>query len=737
MVVANDKAGCPCCEGKGEKMEASKIHVMFAGNPNCGKSTIFNKLCNLRVRTGNYPGVTVERHVGNFNSDIQIIDIPGIYSLSSLSDEENIAVKEVLCNHVELIVNIIDANSLERSLYLTYELKMLGKPMVVLLNMWDSLKENNLEVDADRLSKELGLKVIPFSAVDGTGNKEFLEILNTKNFGAAVDGRYVSKEPKLAEALNKLATKVPAPFDNGATYWAKAAFVGDAYPNEVFSNNEFRDTLSETKDEIAKTFPNKVAYQILAEDRYSKIADIVNVCQKKQPRKTFSETLDKFLLNKYLSIPFFVVIMFLVYYISVTWLGAIVTDWTNDELFEGMIVPAAGEFLENVGAPEWLSRFLSEGVISGVGAVLGFVPQLVILFALLSFLEECGYMTRAAFILDKIFNFFGLSGRAFIPYLIGSGCGVPALMTARTLANESERRAVLFTNTMIPCGAKLPVIIVFASSIFSEYSWFAPSIYFISIFVIILALRILGKFSAFKSSQNPMLLELPAYHIPSAKIVALTVYQRAKMFVKKAGTIILTSVVVIWTLSTFTFHDEEKFITMTEDVEQSILADITKPLTPVLAPIGSHSFQSVTASIIGLIAKENLVSSLAVLEGLESEEDEGFGDKILANTFQGDKLAAFAFLFFNLFTLPCMAAVGTLKRELGDKKLFRNAVFFVLTFSYTLSVLVYQIPTMFMTHNIDAYGVAAIIILLGYIYLVFVKPSPKTEQRIEFRMETN
>lgn len=730
----NAKPACCCCHESQPRLGAK--HVMLVGNPNCGKSTIFNKLCHASVRTGNYPGVTVERHVGNYNDEIQFIDLPGIYSLTSATDEERIATYELIEQEAELVVNIVDACSLERGLYLTYELLLLGKPVIMLLNMWDSLKPRGITIDPEELSRHLGIKVIRYSAVTGLGEPEFRAILDSGDFGQAAPR--CQEEPAIAQILDNLKQEVPAPFDAHGNFWAKAALVNDECPQALRTEPKFAQALNKAKQELEALEPGVEIYQILAEARYRQIEEALKAVHTKAKGDGVSHRIDFFLLNRYLSLPIFFVIMGFVYYVSITWLGAILTDWINDTLVGETINPAVSEWLDTVSAPAWLTGLICDGIINGVGAVLGFVPQMMILFTLLSLLEECGYMTRAAFILDRFFNFLGLSGRAFIPYLIGSGCGVPALMTARTLGTESERRTVLFTTTMIPCGAKLPVIIVFAGAIFNDVPFFAPGMYLLSVLVIVCASLILSKFKAFRSAANPMLLELPTYHIPSLRVVWRTVWQRSRAFIYKAGTIILGSVVVIWFLSSFTFHHDGKFIDMVESEEEtdiSVLADVSKPITVLFEPMGFESYKPVVASVIGLVAKENLVSSLAVLSGSESEEDEGFGERLLG-VFNGDKVAAFAFVFFNLFTLPCFAAIGVLRREFENRKFFIRALGFIMLFSYSLAVAIYQIGQIVLdpTRLASPGGIVAVLIVLIFAYLLFIKRRPKTDEKIDFLM---
>jgi ferrous iron transport protein B len=723
---------------KSETKNADSKHIMLVGNPNCGKSTLFNRLCNLRVRTGNYPGVTVSRHVGNYTQGVQIIDIPGIYSLSSATEEEKVAVAELLDNDAELIVNVIDSTSLERSLYLTLELKMLGVPMIILLNMWDEAKKDNIFIDVEKLSKILGCKVIPISATSGLGVEEFEKEIKEHQWDIE-KSLYIGND-FVKDIIEEVSLSVPDLYKSKAIFYAKSAIQGDDIPKQIAREQTFVDSIKKAQDQLLSKY--STVHEAIATDRYSFIADILaKVYQKDVNRKNLTYYVDKLVLNKYLAFPIFLLIMSLVYWISVAWLGSIVTDWTNEEFFGAMVIPYVSETISNLGASEWFTSLVSDGILGGVGAVLGFVPQLIILFLLLSVLEECGYMTRAAFILDRVFRFLGLSGKAFIPYLISTGCGVPALMTVRTLSSESERRTMLFTTTMIPCGAKLPVIIVFSEAIFGEYGFFASGMYLLSVFIIILSALIMKKFATFKPSNTPLLLEFPLYHIPTLRVVLLTVYHRSKSFVIKSGTIIFASVTVIWMLSSFAWNGEEKQIQLTNEPSKSILADIAKPVSSVFAPIGMNDYRATVAIFSGLIAKENIVGSLAVFSGVESEEDEAFYQALGDNIFEINKdkakgmWAALAFVIFNLFTIPCLAAVGVLKREIGSNKLFMWALLYQIAFSYSLSMIIYQFG-MYASYGVfNIFGAVSVLLVVVLIYLLFIKKSSQVKQNIEFKLK--
>lgn len=723
---------------KSETKNADSMHIMLVGNPNCGKSTLFNRLCNVRVRTGNYPGVTVSRHVGNYAQGIQIIDIPGIYSLSSATEEEKIAVAELLDNDAELIINVIDSTLLERSLYLSLELKMLGVPMIVLLNMWDEAKKDNISIDVEKLSEILGCKVIPISATTGLGVAELEKEIKDHQWD--IEKSLYLGNNFVKDVVEEVSLSVPELYKSKAIFFAKSGIQGDDLPNQIAKEQAFVDSVKKAQDKLLSKYTT--VHEAIATDRYSFIAEILaKVYKKDENKKNLTYYLDKFVLNKYLAFPIFLLIMSFVYWISVTWLGSIVTDWSNDVFFGEMVIPYVSESMSSLGASEWLTSLVSDGIVGGVGTVLGFVPQLIILFLLLSILEECGYMTRAAFILDRVFRFLGLSGRAFIPYLISTGCGVPALMTVRTLSSESERRLMLFTTTMIPCGAKLPVIIVFSDALFGEYGFFASGMYLLSVFVIVISALIMKKFATFKPSNSPLMLELPLYHIPTLRVVLLTVYHRSKSFIIKSGTIIFTSVTVIWMLSSFAWNGEEKQIQLTDVPSESILADIAKPVSNVFAPIGVDDYRTTVAIVSGLIAKENIVGSLAVFSGVESEEDEAFYQALGDNIFEINKdkakgmWAALAFVIFNLFTVPCLAAVGVLKREIGSNKLFLWALLYQIVFSYGLSMTVYQFG-MYASYGVfNIFGWISILLIIVLLYLLFIKKNSQVEQKIEFKLK--
>ena len=737
---------------------ADSKHVMLAGNPNCGKSTIFNRLCNTHVRTGNYPGVTVTRHVGEFASDIQIIDLPGTYSLSSATTDEQVASDELLDNDAEFIINIVDGTSLERSLYLTLELKMLGIPMLLVVNMWDEVKRSRLEIDLKKLSEMLHLDVIAVSGTTGEGMDELRKRIINHDW--RLEAPHFIGSPEVESLLESVAGAAPKLYQPHALFYAKSALQGDYYPKAISEDPHWKQILDEKKNEFRSR--GESIYQVIAEDRYATIKKILAECcsgKKQGNRASPTALIDRVVLNRFAAFPVFLVIMFLVYYISVTWLGSIVTDWTNDTLFGDTVIPAVSEGLTGIGAPDWLAALCADGIVGGVGAVLGFVPQMIILFALLSLLEECGYMTRASFILDRIFNLMGMSGKAFIPYLIGSGCGVPALMTARTLGSESERRLTLMTATMIPCGAKLPVIIVFAGAVFSDVPFFAPMMYLIAAFMIFLSAMILKKFQAFKPSAAPMMLELPSYHLPSLRVMLMTVWHRTKGYIIKAGTIIFPCVTVLWLASHIGYISEEHRFAMLEDeqTEMSLVASAVKPVSGIFEPVGFNDYRAAVSVITGLLAKESIVSTMAVFTSTENPEDldEDAADEEVENVtntfyealrnsmFHIDKigtagvLGALSFVIFNLFTIPCVAAVGVLRKEISSRRLFWTAVAYQLSFSYFASLCVYQFGLLITgAGTFGFWSAVAVVYLLVIAYIVFLKKSPKLEpalgERIDF-----
>lgn len=741
--------------------KADAKHIMLAGNPNCGKSTLFNRLCNLHVRTGNYPGVTVSRHVGSYGHDIQIIDLPGTYSLSSSSAEERIAVSELLDNDAELIVNVIDATCLERSLYLTLELKMLGVPMIVALNMCDVARKQGIIIDTKKLSEFLGTEVVSVSAASGEG----LDVLEAKLKSTTwrpVEPVYLGSEAILKE-LEKAVQVTPNLYKPHALFYAKSAVLGDLYPSGLDEVAEWREAVAEAEKNI--TAGKDSVYHAMADDRYDYIGRIISACVSYKEKGATSGTdklttlIDRLVLNRIWAFPIFLLIMCCVYYISVTWLGAIATDYANDTLFGEQIIPAVSEFVTNHGGADWLASLIGDGIVGGVGAVLGFVPQMIILFFLLSILEECGYMTRATFILDRIFNMFGLSGRAFIPFLIGSGCGVPGLMTVRTLGSEGERRITLFTTTMIPCGAKLPIIIVFAGAVFGDIPFFAPAMYVMGVIVVILSAFILKKFSDFKQSAAPLMLELPSYHVPMLRVVLLSVWHRTKGYIMKAGVIIMPCVTALWLLSHVGYDAENSKFSMLSDEEagESLIADVGKPLSNIFAPLGFNDYRATVAAFTGILAKESVVSTMAVFSGTEEPEEpeedatdeenaefeeatNSFYTAIRNNMFHIDErgvtgiLAALSFVIFNLFTVPCVAAIGVLRKELGNGRLFCMAIAYQLLISYCLALSFFQFGLLFCGQGFTAWTAVAIVFWIVVAYIVFLKKGPQVEQKIDFEM---
>lgn len=755
---------------KTQEKKADLRHIMLAGNPNCGKSTLFNRLCNLHVRTGNYPGVTVTRHVGSYGDDIQLIDLPGIYSLSSASTDELVASLELLDNDAELIINVIDATSLERSLYLTLELKMLGVPMMIVLNMWDEVKKRNMSIDLDKLSKFLDAEILTVSAATGEGIDALEDCMRNVKWGLE-EPEYLGSD-RIVSELRKVVDVTPNLYKGHSLFFAKSAVIGDTYPEALNKVPEWCAAVEQARNAIASGYDS--VYHAFAADRYAYIDTIISECvsggkaeTSKKKKRTLTEAVDNIVLDRFLAFPIFILIMCAVYYISVSWLGSIATDWANDSLFGDQVIPFVRDLLSSRGASEWLTSLVSDGVVGGVGAVLGFVPQMIILFFLLSVLEECGYMTRAAFILDRIFNLFGMSGRAFIPYLIGSGCGVPALMTARTLGSESERRITLLTTTMIPCSAKLPVIITMAGAVFndtlvfnlfgSEVRLFAPVMYLSAVFMVILSAFILSKFGQFRHSASSLMLELPSYHIPMLRVILLSIWQRVKGYVLKAGRVIFPCVTVLWLISHIGYDgNDNKFVMLDDsDTESSLVADIVKPVSGVFAPLGFDDYRASVSVITGLIAKESIISTMAVFVGVDEpeeleddassedvaeneEQQNAFYTAIRNNMFHIDELGtkgllgALAFVIFNLFTIPCVAAVGVLKKEIGSQKLFRLAIVYQIGLSYGVALAVYQFGLLCIGEPFTLWTGVAIALLLVIAYILFIKKAPQTQEAISF-----
>ncbi len=699
------------------------IKVALAGNPNCGKTTMFNELTGSSQYVGNWPGVTVEKKEGKLKGykDITIIDLPGIYSLSPYTLEEVVTRNYLLNDRPDVIINLVDASNIERNLYFTTQLVELGIPVVIALNMIDIVRKNGDKIDIQKLSSELGCTVIETSAVKGIGLKEVIEktIDIAKNNKIMIPQHSFSND--VENSINKIEEFLVGSISKQSSRWyAIKLFERDEKVLEQLSLKV--ETLSKIEEITAtcEEIMDDDSESIITNERYFYIGKVIKKClHKKRVGMTPSDKIDQIVTNRWLALPIFAAIMFIVYFVSVSWLGTIVTDWTNDTFFGSWIQPAVGTFLSNVGAAEWLQGLVIDGIIGGVGAVLGFVPQMMILFFFLSILEDCGYMARVAFIMDRIFRKFGLSGKSFIPMLISSGCGVPGIMASRTIEQDKDRKMTIMTTTFIPCSAKLPIIALIAGAMFPDKSWWvAPSTYFLGILMVIISGIILKKTKLFSGDPAPFVMELPQYHVPGGKGVLIHMWERGKAFIIKAGTVIFVACGLIWFLSNFSWS-----LKMVEE-GNSILATIGNIIAPLFKPLGFGTWQASVAAVTGLAAKENVVGTFGVLFGLGEVRE---SDPALLASISGmfTAVSAYAFMAFNLLCAPCFAAIGAIKREMGSWKWTMIAVGYQTLLAYAVSLIIYQIGSLLTGAVSFGVGtVAALIVVVVGLWLLF-SPSKK------------
>ena len=696
--------------------------IALAGNPNCGKTTMFNDLTGSSQYVGNWPGVTVEKKEGKLKANKQAIiqDLPGIYSLSPYTLEEVVTRNYLVNEHPDSMINIIDASNLERNLYLTTQLLEIGVPMVIALNMMDMVRKNGDRIDVKKLSDALGCQIIETSAVKGEGSTEVAKAALNLAQSKAAAPKPLKFNDKLENILARIARLLQGACQPQNLRW---------YSIKLFERDEKAieqlklspaalEEIEGLRQEAEKEFDDDVE-SIITHERYVVIADLLKTCYRKQSKQklTTSDKIDKIVTNRILALPIFAVVMFVIYYLSITTVGTMMTDWVNDVLFGEIIPPAVEGLLVSVGAADWLQSLILDGIVAGVGAVLGFLPQMLVLFLLLALLEDCGYMSRIAFIMDRIFRRFGLSGKSFIPMLIGLGCGVPAVQASRTIENDRDRKMTIMTTTFIPCSAKLPIIGLIAGALFNESGWVATSAYFVGIAAIIISGIILKKTKLFAGEPAPFVMELPAYHIPSIKGVLIHMWDRAKAFVRKAGTIIFLSSVVIWFLSSFNFQLQMV------DTGDSILAAIGRVIAPIFVPLGWGHWEAAVGTISGLVAKENLVAIMGILYGFAEVAENG--DEmwsIFAQNFTA--ISAYSFLVFNLLCAPCFAAIGAIHREMGSAKWTWIAIGYQCIFAYIVSLIIYQLGTWFATGVFGLGTIVAIILVAALLYLL-VRPNPE------------
>lgn len=714
------------------------IKFALAGNPNCGKTTMFNALTGANQYVGNWPGVTVEKKEGkvkgNKEDNITVVDLPGIYSLSPYTLEEVVSRDFLLNEDPDVIIDLVDATNIERNLYLTTQLIETGVPVVVALNMADLIEKRGLKIDTKRLSMVLGCPIIETSALKGTGLKELIaEAVKVAKQGEhQLPGAIFSE--KLEEAID---TVVPALSETIATnkkrwYAVKVLENDEKVMNHIVLDAQAKTTIDALRKDLETELDDDME-SIVTDGRYTYIQKIISTTVEKPKEKlTISDKIDKIVTNRFLGIPIFLLIMYIVYYISVTTVGTFVTDWTND-VFVVAIQDAVSGFLSSVGASGLLSAVIVDGIIGGVGAVIGFAPQMAILFLFLSILEDCGYMVRIAFVMDRVFRYFGLSGKSFIPLLIGSGCGVPAIMASKTIEQDNDRRLTIMTATFIPCGAKLPVIALLGGVMAGKVAgWeaggmIAPAMYFLGIVAVLVSAIILKKTKPFSGKPAPFVMELPEYHIPSVKTVLLHVWERLKAFLIKAGTILVVACIVIWFLSTFGF--EGGSFGMVEDTANSLIAVIGNVIAPIFAPLGFGNWQSVASSLTGFSAKEAIVSTMGVLANVSGDTEDAVNVAAGVAQWFPTAMAALSFLIFNLLDSPCLAAISTMANELNDRKWFWFAIIFQNVFAYSVALMVYQIGSLVLYGTFGFWTVVAFVVLAFMLYMLF-RPDPYKDQKV-------
>ena len=705
--------------------------IALAGNPNCGKTTLFNNLTGSNQYVGNWPGVTVEKKEGRLrgHKDVIIQDLPGIYSLSPYTLEEVVTRNYIVNEKPDAVLNIVDGTNIERNLYLTTQLVEIGIPVVIAINMMDLVRKNGDNIDIKALGKALGCKVIEISALKNEHTMEAAELcLEAAKAGKKEELPHVFTG-SVEHAIAHIEESIQGLVDPQELRWfAIKIFERDA---KALENLKLDASLKSHLEEHIKDCEKEMdddAESIITNQRYTYITELIakTVKKGKQPGTlSTSDKIDRIVTNRWLALPIFAAVMFLVYYVSVSTLGGIVTDWTNDVLFGEWIGGGAETLLTNMGASDWVISLVVDGIIGGIGAPLGFVPQMAIVFLFLSFLEDVGYMARVAFIMDRIFRKFGLSGKSFIPFLISSGCGVPGIMSTRTIESEQDRRMTMITTTMIPCGAKLPVIALIAGYLMGGSWWMAPVMYFAGIALVIVYCIILKKTKFFSGDPVPFVMELPAYHLPSLKGILLHVWERVWAFIKKAGTILFLCCAVMWFLGSFGVVDG--VFGLVEDTADSLLAVVGGAIAPLFAPLGFGTWQAVASSLSGFVAKEGIVSTMSLLSSLGEEIEEY--ETSMHDAFQAffpTSIAAVSFLVFNCFDSPCLAAISTMAKEIGSRRYFWYSLLFQNVAAYCVTLIVYQLVGVLLGEvAFGAATVVAVVLLIGILYLLFRKDPNK------------
>lgn len=706
------------------------INIALAGNPNCGKTTMFNDLTGSSQYVGNWPGVTVEKKEGKLkgHKDVIIQDLPGIYSLSPYTLEEVVSRNYLINEKPDVIINIVDGTNIERNLYLTTQLTEIGIPVVMAVNMIDVVRKNGDSLDIPKLKKALGCEIIETSALKGIGSKDVvqkaIELAKTKDtfsyrhtFTDSVEGALSQIEDIAKECLYGLNSR----------WFAIKLFERD---EKILEQVALTDDVKEKIENIINNCEKKLdddSESIINSERYSFISNLTKqtVHKKNKTNQTTSDKIDEIITNKWLALPIFAMVMTLIYYLSISTIGTMGTDWVNDVLFGDFVPNNVNNFLTSIGTSEWLVSLILDGIVAGVGAVLGFLPQMLVLFFCLSIVEDCGYMARVAFIMDRMFRKFGLSGKSFIPILIGTGCGVPGIMATRTIENDHDRRMTIITTTFIPCSAKLPVIALITGALFPKSVWVAPSTYFVGMAAIVISAIILKKTKPFSGEPAPFVMELPAYHIPGIKSVLIHMWDRGKSFVKKAGTIILLATVGVWFLSSFGWNLH------LVDIEDSILASLGRVIAPIFAPLGWGEWKAAVATVTGLIAKENVVGTFGILYGFSNVAENG--SEVWTNLQSSfTQLSAYTFLLFNLLCAPCFAAIGAVRNEMGSGKWTLFSAGYQTVFAYVIALIIFQLGSFFTGGGFGVWTAVAFALIATLLYLLFKKPSKSVN-----RLNTN
>lgn len=722
------------------------IKIALAGNPNCGKTTMFNALTGANQYVGNWPGVTVEKKEGKLKSkktkeEVIVTDLPGIYSMSPYTLEEVVSRDYVLKENPDVIIDLVDATNIERNLYLTTQLIETGVPVVIALNMADLLAKRGIKIDVKRLSMLLDCPIIETSALKGEGLDKLIDEAVKVAKKSEIDLPKDIFSAELEGAVAEVKSVLPSSVSEEKKRWYAVKFLEN--DSKVVESMKLSGAAAQTVEAQRKALEKKHdddMESIVTDERYKFIQKIVSTTvQKGKEKLTTSDKIDRIVTNRFLGIPIFMLIMWIVYYVSVTTVGTFVTDWTND-VFVVAIQDAATSALSAIGAGDMVMGLVVDGIIGGLGAVLGFVPQMAILFLFLSILEDCGYMVRIAFVMDRVFRHFGLSGKSFIPLLISSGCGIPGIMASKTIEQDNDRRLTIMTATFIPCGAKLPVIALMGGVIsgevagYQESSFIAPLMYFIGIVAVLVAAIILKKTKPFSGKPAPFVMELPQYHIPQAKTVLLHVWERLKGFIIKAGTILFLACVVMWFLGGFGFVDGS--FGMVEDSADSLMAMIGGVIAPLFAPLGFGEWQPVAASISGFTAKEAIVSTMGVLANVSGDTEDAVNVAAGVASWFPSSIAAFTFLMFNLLDSPCLAAIATMAQQMQSRKWFWFAILFQNIFAYIVCLCVYQIGS-FVTGGAFGVGTAVGFLFLIAILFMLFRPDPYKNQKVYSKRSVN